>query len=326
MLIRYFAILWFTFLWATSNAQSTKLVSKNNYAKSISYYRMIDYYDYPDSSKNYAIVYRPNAAPLGLLVLLTGFGESPVMAEIETNIPSVAATKGILTIILSNNEGNLSFQIDANAMRYLDSMIPVFMNKYNIPNDRYYLGGFSLGGSGVIKYVQHTTVYDVAHQPNAVFSIDPPLDFNRLHHVYERWLSDTTISFMNKKQHHLFLDKMQTYFRGDVYKQYQNYLRLSPYCYEDNENIGARLFGKIPISIYCEPDFNWAIAEKHWSAYDLNILDNVSFINELQKLGNTNARLILSQHKGKRKMLNQTHPHSWSIVDANEIVNWLLKY
>ncbi|MFN8283945.1 MAG: hypothetical protein U0U67_12065 [Chitinophagales bacterium] len=314
------------FLCAISFAQDTSLKPTKNSTKSISYFRTVEYFDQTDSTKNYGIVYRPNAPAKCLLILLPGFGESPPLAEMETNIPIVAAQKGMLTVLLSNNEGNLSFQIDANAMHYLDSMIPILLNKYNIPNDNYYLGGFSLGGSSVVKYVQHCNVYDIKPKPKAVFAIDPPLDFNRLYHVYERWLNDTSTYYMNKLQYKLFIDKMQTYFRGDVSNAYQNYLKLSPYCYEDKNNVGARLFEKMPVSIYCEPDFNWAISEKHWNAYDLNVLDNVSFINELQKAGNKNAKLILTENKGKRKLLNQKHPHSWSIAEANEVVNWLLKY
>ena len=323
---RHTFILFLFFLFANSFAQKTSLKPTQKPKTSLTYFRTIDFFDKEDSTKNYGIVYHPNAPAKSLLILLTAFGESPPMAEVETNIPAIAATKGMLTVILSNNEGNLSFQIDANAMHYLDSMIPILLNKYNIPNDNYYLGGFSLGGSSVVKYVQHCNVFDIKQKPKAVFAIDPPLDFNRLYHVYDRWLTDTSTYYMNKLQYKLFIDKMQTYFRGDVSTAYQNYLKLSPYCYEDKDNIGARLFEKMPISIYCEPDFSWAISEKHWNAYDLNVLDNMSFVNEIQKLGNKNAQLILTQNKGKRKIINQKHLHSWSIADANEVVNWLLKY
>lgn len=295
--------------------------------KSVSFFRSVDYYDREDSTKNYGIVYRPNAPAKGLLILLTAFGESPQLADLETEIPEVAAKQGILTIILSNNEGSLSFQIDQNAQQYLDSMIPILLVKYNIPNEQYYLGGFSLGGAGVVKYVQHCNVYDIKIKPKAVFAIDPPLDFYRLYKVYDNWLSDTTILFTNKKFLLLFQNEMENYFRGNISDAYQNYLKLSPYCYDDKNKVGVRLFeNKIPITIFCEPDFNWAINEKQWNAYDLNVVDNVSFINELKKNGNPYAQIILTQDKGIRKILKYKHPHSWSIADANETVKWLLRY
>jgi len=294
---------------------------------STSYFRTIDYFDKEDSTRNYGIVYRPNEPAKKLLVLLPGFGESPQLAEIETDIPKVAVAQGILTIILSNSDGNLSFQIDQKAQTFLDTIIPFLLNKYQIPNDQYYLGGFSLGGAAVVKYVQHCNVYDITPKPKAVFAIDPPLDFYRLYGVYERWLTDTSSYFTSKQVYITMLEKMRTYFRGDLSNAYQNYLKLSPYCYEDKDKIGVRLFeNTIPVRIYCEPDFNWAMDEKHWSAYDLNVIDNVSFINELKKSGNKNAQLILTKDKGFRKILKFKHPHSWSIADASETVKWLLRY
>lgn len=294
--------------------------------KSATYFRTVDYYDKEDSTKNFAIVYRPNAPAKKLLILLTAFGESPMLAERETNIPTVAAINGILTVILSNNEGNSSFHIDASAQTYLDTIIPILLLKYDIPDDAYYLGGFSIGGSGVIKYVQHCNTYDIKPKPKAVFAIDPPLDFMRLYKVYENWMNDTSIFNANKPLYKMMLEKMRTYFRGDLSTSYDNYLRLSPYCYDDKDKFGVRLFENMPVTIYCEPDFNWAINEKHWNAYDLNVVDNVSFINELKKNGNQNAQLILTQNKGIRKLLNMKHPHSWSIADANETIKWLMKY
>lgn len=290
------------------------------------FYRSIEYYNAEDSSKEYAIVYRPNQPAKALLILLTGFGESPQLAERETNIPEIAAKNGILTLIISNNDGNMSFYIDQNAQQYLDEKIPEWLMKYNISSEKYYLGGFSLGGSGVVKYVQHCHVFDIKNVPSAVFTIDPPLDFYRMYKVYDKWVSDTTIAYMAKKQYQVFLEKMKNYFKGDLTQAYDNYLHLSPFCYEDKENIGARLFGNTPIQLYSEPDFNWTLNEKHWDAYDLNILDGETFINRLQKLGNKNANLIISQNKGIRKLLNVKHPHSWSIADGNEIVKWLNKF
>ena len=111
--------------------------------KSASYFRTIEYFDSEDSTKNYAIMYRPNGPAHRLLILLPGMGESPQMAEIETDIPEIAAANGIFTAILCNNEGSASFQIDGNAQHYLDSIIPILLFKNNIPNQASYLCAFS---------------------------------------------------------------------------------------------------------------------------------------------------------------------------------------
>ena len=167
--------------------------------KSASYFRTIDYFDKQDSSKNYAVVYRPNAAPKKLLILFPGYGESPLLAERETKIPELAATNGILSLILSTQNGSQSFFIDNETQTYLDSLIPLLLLRYNIPNNEYFLGGFSLGGAGVVKYVQHCNTYSISPKPKAVFAIDPPLDFLRLYKVYERWYNDTSSYYYTNK-------------------------------------------------------------------------------------------------------------------------------
>ena len=294
--------------------------------KTNSYYRSIEYFDKTDSSKNYAIFFRPNGPAQKLLLLIPEFGESPQLAEIETDIPEVAAANGILTVIISNNEGNLSFQLDGNAQQYLDSIIPLLLFRNNIPNGAYYIGGFSFGGAAAIKYVQHCAIYDIPYKPKAIFTIDPPLDFVRLYKAYDNWVKDTAKYAANKTFYKLLLSKMQTYFKGDINDVLENYIRLSPYCYDDKNKYGVRLFGTTPILTFCEPDFLWAIYEKHWNAYDLNIIDIVGFYNDLNNNGNKDAKLILTQNKGFRKVLKYKHPHSWSIANPNETVKWLLKH
>jgi hypothetical protein len=48
-------------------------------------------------------------------------------------------------------------------------------------------------------------------------------------------------------------------------------------------------------------------------------------INELNRLGNRHATLVVTQDKGYRKPTNQRHPHAWSIADSGELVEWLLQ-
>jgi len=59
---------------------------------------------------------------------------------------------------------------------------------------------------------------------------------------------------------------------------------------------------------------------------DTNILIFVLLekINELNRLGNEKASLIVTENKGFRKLQNSRHPHSWSIVDVDELIDWLL--
>ena len=59
--------------------------------------------------------------------------------------------------------------------------------------------------------------------------------------------------------------------------------------------------------------------------YAMNAFDASAFINELNRLGNNKASLIISQNKGFREPQHVRNPHSWSLVDPGELVEWLLQ-
>lgn len=57
---------------------------------------------------------------------------------------------------------------------------------------------------------------------------------------------------------------------------------------------------------------------------DWNGTDIVAFVNQLKINGNKNAEVIISQNKGVR-LDGTKHPHSWSIMDSEFCVNWILE-
>jgi hypothetical protein len=66
----------------------------------------------------------------------------------------------------------------------------------------------------------------------------------------------------------------------------------------------------------------WWLTNRGADLYDMNALDQSAMINFLRKQGNKNAEFINAFGKGYRLEGNR-HPHSWSIVDAGECLNWI---
>ena len=88
---------------------------------------------------------------------------------------------------------------------------------------------------------------------------------------------------------------------------------------------GHRPLANTPIRIYSEPDINWWIANRGNDLHGMNVLDASAMINELNILGNNKATLILTENEGFRQPGNRRHPHSWSIANPTELVDWLLE-
>jgi hypothetical protein len=53
----------------------------------------------------------------------------------------------------------------------------------------------------------------------------------------------------------------------------------------------------------------------------MNAIDCAAFINELNILGNSNAELIVTHERGYLPD-GTRHPHSWSIVDERDLLEW----
>ena len=103
------------------------------------------------------------------------------------------------------------------------------------------------------------------------------------------------------------------------------YYKLSPYSFSDTNQTAIKKLIKMPLRIYTEPDLEWWLKERSADLTSMNATDCSAMINELNRLGNKNAELITTRGKGFRKPNNYRHPHSWSIVDNDELISWLLK-
>ncbi len=269
-------------------------------------------------TKNYYASFIPGQQPfLGILILIGGFGETPDDVLIQTDLPKIAAKNGLLTVIPILEDGVYSFGVDDSSQQSLLNIISAVMNRYSVSGLPFYIGGFSIGGSCAIKYAQHAK-----EKPTAVFAIDPPLDFERLYHKCRR---DSARGEPVNQESLYLLGRIAQEFGGTPEKTYENYVRIAPYTASDTAQKAVEKFGHTAIRIYCEPDDEWWKRERGTVSTDLNLVDGKAFIQQLELLGNQNAELVLTENKGYRKPDGIRHPHSWSIVDSNALILWLLR-
>ena len=98
-----------------------------------------------------------------------------------------------------------------------------------------------------------------------------------------------------------------------------------PFIHMARENGGnAKYLKDMPIRMYTDLDVEWLLNERHRDLYDWNGTDIVAMINQLKVLGNTDANVKISQGKGIR-LDGTRHPHSWSILDTKDCIDWIVK-
>ncbi|WP_051287402.1 alpha/beta hydrolase family protein [Algoriphagus mannitolivorans] len=276
--------------------------------------------DQSDSTQNnYTIIYPDNKPITGLIFIIPGFGQSAERTLEQTDLPFKTAQKGLLTIIPTFQDGVQSFGVDNLSQESLNYIIQDVTNKHKLSGLPFYIGGFSIGGSCAIKYAQNAKV-----KPVAVFAVDPPLDFERFYNSSKR---DIRLSLDKEpSQENVYMvQRIEKEFNGTPETSLSNFYAISPYSFSDHNQTAVKKFGNIPLRIYTEPDVDWWLKERNFDFSNINGPDCSAMINELNRLGNNRAELIVTNNKGYRKPYNNRHPHSWSIVDNDELLIWLIE-
>lgn len=278
-----------------------------------------------DTLCNYVLLYQPKTQVKGLLLLLPSLGESPQEAFQETELPKAAAEKGWITAIASLQYGTNSFYIDSLSQNALDTLISQLDARFDIRNRSFYIGGFSLGGAGAVKYAERA--YSSQHQirPKAVFAIDPPLDFERFYNSLQHEQLNGKPQETSSEAEYL-IKRLQYEFQGSPLQTGKVYQQMSPYSYTDLKQTNIQALIGCPIRLICEPEIDWQMENRARSLYDLNVIDCSSMMNSLRNLGNKHAVLSLTSNKGFRKSTGKRNPHSWSIANSQEVVDWLKQF
>lgn len=264
----------------------------------------------------------PKNTPIGVLVLLPGAGERIEEVMQSITLHRLAVESGILVVFPSINFGT-------NKMIYehqlLDKILKQVCSEHKIDKNKVILGGFSGGGMVSLTYTEKANREPNATflKPKAVFGIDPPLDYAHLwnHCVndIERNVSDVAVN-----ESKWIMAEYTKEFGGSPQKFSKNYIKYSIYSHGVKNGGNAQYLKNTPVRLYTEPDILWQIENRSRDFYDLNCVDISAMINRLRLMGNKNAELIVTHDKGYRPD-GRRHPHSWSIMDSQDCLSWVLK-
>jgi hypothetical protein len=116
---------------------------------------------------------------------------------------------------------------------------------------------------------------------------------------------------------------LETHLGGTPTTASPQYVEFSPFSHGAPDGGNAVYLRTLPIRAYHEPDVDWWIENRRKSYYDMNSIDLAALINQLRILGNDSAALV-SSHQRRAGYDEGATPHTWSIVDNQELVEWFL--
>ncbi|EHQ28726.1 alpha/beta-hydrolase superfamily protein [Mucilaginibacter paludis DSM 18603] len=279
-----------------------------------------------DTASNRYIAVIPEKVPVkAWMFLLDGFGASPENVLMESTLPKYAATQGILTVIPLLSTGSLYFGSDDASQRSLKEQIEGVAKKYGLKDKPFFIGGFSIGGTCAIKYAELAVNNNYPFKPKAAFGIDPPLDWEHYYRGAERVIHLSGKEHVNQEVAYM-IDRIKKEIKGTPEQALGNFYANSPYSFSDTTQSAVKLLAGTPVMLVSEPDLQWWLKERGYDLAFINIADDAGFINELKHLGNKNAVLVTTFGKGYREPGHVRHPHSWSIADSSDVVQWLFRF
>jgi len=281
------------------------------------------YRTFGNSSGNYYVSIVPNNEIKGLIVLLPGFWALPQNFLSEIKLDSLA-TQNRLMMIVASPQGWGTHYFDNASIDTLDQMIKEVSQKYSLDGKKLVIGGFSIGGTGALRYAEFFSEEKSTHdlKLTGAFVVDAPLDFERGWFTMERTVK-RNLHPEAVEEANCFLDLIKKHLEGSPKDYIRNYHTVSPYSATAENGGKAALLKDLPMRFYTEPDTIWWKENRGSEYKDLNAHDMDGMVGQLRVLGNKEIELITTKNKGYRKD-GRRHPHAWSIVDEEELIKWVL--
>ena len=261
----------------------------------------------------------PRETPIGMIVFT-----HPRRDTLNSDsLIDYAQSKG-LAVLYATTDNRLEFFFRKEKMQEIENYVHQVIQRYHIPSDHLLYCGMALEGTRALKL----TIFgqDQASKnklkPRAIVICDAPLDMLRFHQAMIR-AKKVNFSDIAVNEGTWVSAYLEANLGGKPTKNPATYIQYSPYCYTAEGGPHLSVFQDIAVRAYTEPDIHWWMQERRKDYYGMNALDLAAFINDLQLRGNSEAALITTQHQGYRPD-GSRHPHSWSIVDEKEMVNWFL--
>lgn len=203
----------------------------------------------------------------------------------------------------------------------LELLIPEVIKKYNIPKDKFIIGGQSWAGHQAMLYTEraYNPNYKSIIKPNAVFGVDPPLDLKRLYNGYIRAMS-IDISKKKGAEPVMITSLFKKQFGGTPQQKPKAYEMASSFYRDAKDGGNTRYLKSVPVRLYADPDVSWHINERNGPVEWTNLADITACIVQLRLLGNNNAEFVNCLGKGFQE--GKRHPHGFSMLDADEFVIW----
>ena len=279
--------------------------------------------DSSDAQYGYYLSVQPkNETVNAVLVLLPGFGQKAEDVFLDTKFHEIAAEHNIQTIAFA---GRMKLTADSLMQKKLNAVLSHVVEQSKVDKSQFVLGGFSAGGVIALRYAElcHQFPKQFPIQPKGVFMADSPVD------LFHSWKMQEENIKNNHSEISVNEAKWMTKFYRNFYgatpsENPDRFVELSPFSIDENLGNNEQYLKDVAVRAYHDIDVAWRLKNRNQTAKFDNYIATAELINRLMLMGNDKAEFIQTYQTGYRRN-GDRHPHSWSIIDAEECVEWVRK-
>lgn len=277
----------------------------------------------PEEDAGYTLLL-PGEGPVKAVIVMFHSGRDTTHPGFEQRLYVEAVKQSVATLYITTGN-RFEFLFDEEKYHQLDDYLGKAIAENDLPSDKLVFAGMSLAGTRAMKFgvwcMKGKSRYGI--QPAGIVVCDAPLDFVRF------WRELTSAKQLNHdpvsvSEAGWVSAVLERNLGGSPSENQAAWLDYSPYSHDRLDRGNAALLKTVPVRAYTEPDVLWWMENRGKDFYAMNAIDAAALINTLRLLGNEKAELILTQNKGQHPD-GTRHPHSWSIVDNAELVQWVLE-
>ncbi|MGI9525730.1 MAG: hypothetical protein ACR2MS_01325 [Weeksellaceae bacterium] len=256
----------------------------------------------------------------GLLILFPCFPCDAENTLSEFKISEISVKNDFSVLAMNFNQ---HLYLNQKEKQELAEQLTDIVREQNLSEKNIFIGGFSSGGNVSLLISDYLVNNKSPIQPKGVFIVDSPIDLLGLYGTAEKNLkfnfSESSI------QESTWIKNMFDKEFGNPSYGINTYEQNSPYTFQTENIDNLKGLKKVKIRFYTEPDLKW------WKEYAKNEYEdlNAFYIHKLSdklknEFGENNVELINTENRGYRAN-GERHPHSWAIVNAKDLVNWMLE-
>ena len=254
----------------------------------------------------------------GLLILFPCYPCNAKNTLSEFEIKDISLKNGFSILAMNLNE---RLYLKEEEKELLAEKLIKIVQEQNLSEHNIFVGGFSSGGNISLLISDYLNNKKNPIKLKGVFIVDSPIDLLGLYKVAEKNIYQS-FSKPSVEESKGIVENLKQDF-DDPEIEITNFEKYSPYTLQTRNIENIKNLKDLKIRFYTEPDLKWWKENAKNDYKDLNAF----YLKELSKVLKTGfekskIELIETKNRGYRKS-GERHPHSWSIVDETELINWM---